>query len=313
MTPPLVSVVIAAKNAEATLAKCLDSVFKQRYPYYEVVVVNDGSKDNTAAIAAQYPRLMLVNTENAGCSGARNLGVGLSHGEYIAFLDSDAFVDSDWLEELLTGFTDERVAGVGGIQKSPADEHPFGKKVQKFFLIFGFISNYMQTSDRIKEVDHNANCNVIYRKSAFDEVGGLWAIPLAGEDIDLDHRLREKGYRLMMNPRAVIFHYRTRTFKGFAGMMFRYGMGQGRLVRMYGMFRLVHWLPLLTVGGSILFIVEIFAHTTWTGLFAGVLFLGLLCRLSFDGVLLCLSGIGFMAWHGGFIKGLFMRNRETHP
>ena len=311
MEKSFVSVVIAAKNASGTLRKCLDSIMALHDSACEVIVVNDGSADTTAVIAAVYPGITLINTSHAGCSGARNLGVRHARGEFVAFVDADSFVGPGWLDALRTGFVSPQVAGVGGIQKSPEDERPFGKKVQTFFLAFGFISNYMQFSSTLKEVKHNANCNVLYRKAAFDEIGGFWASPLAGEDVDLDHRLRKKGYRLMMNPDAVIFHYRTQTFKGFADMMFRYGMGQGRLVRLHGMFRWIHGLPFFTLGAGALLVVGLLTQTGLTISLYGIVLLGLLCRVAFDPTLTGLSVIAFAAWNAGFLKSFFVHKCES--
>jgi len=91
--PPLVSVIIPAYNAQAFLRATLDSVLKQTYDNLEVVVVDDGSTDDTAAIAQAYAgrdgRLRLVSKVNGGVSSARNAGIAEARGDYVAFLDAD--------------------------------------------------------------------------------------------------------------------------------------------------------------------------------------------------------------------------------
>ena len=84
-----VSVVIPAWNAELYLAEALDSVLAQSCPVDEIVVVDDGSTDATAAVCERYPRVRYERQANAGAGAARNRGVALTSGEYVAFLDAD--------------------------------------------------------------------------------------------------------------------------------------------------------------------------------------------------------------------------------
>lgn len=91
--PPLVSVIIPAYNAQAFLRATLDSVLAQTYDNLEIIVVDDGSKDETAAIAEAYAardaRIRLVVKPNGGVSSARNAGIAAARGDYVAFLDAD--------------------------------------------------------------------------------------------------------------------------------------------------------------------------------------------------------------------------------
>jgi glycosyltransferase involved in cell wall biosynthesis len=86
---PLVSIVIPAYNRAGEIGRAVTSAFNQTYRPIEVVVVDDGSKDNTAEVVAGYPEVRYYRQENRGASGARNRGVELAQGEYVAFLDSD--------------------------------------------------------------------------------------------------------------------------------------------------------------------------------------------------------------------------------
>lgn len=101
---PLISVIIPAYNAEATLRRACDSVLGQSYPNVELVIVNDGSRDSTAEIleqlAAQHGNLRWIHQENGGVSKARNTGLKAATGEYIAFLDADDELLPDCLEKL---------------------------------------------------------------------------------------------------------------------------------------------------------------------------------------------------------------------
>lgn len=97
-----VSVIIPVYNVEKYLPKCLDSVIGQTYKNLEIICVNDGSPDNSAAILESYAekdgRIRIINQENTGLSGARNTGIEAATGDYIVFLDSDDWMDTETIE-----------------------------------------------------------------------------------------------------------------------------------------------------------------------------------------------------------------------
>lgn len=102
---PLVSVLIPAYNSEDTLKLCLDSVVKQSYQNLEIIIVNDGSTDNSQAILDQYleidNRIFIINKVNEGLVLARKTGIEAAHGKYIQYLDSDDFLELDAIEILV--------------------------------------------------------------------------------------------------------------------------------------------------------------------------------------------------------------------
>ena len=101
---PLVSVIIPIYNVESYLAQCLESVLGQSYENLEILLINDGSTDSSGAIARKYaskdPRIHLFTQANAGQSAARNLGLEHAQGEYVSFIDSDDYIDRDFIKEL---------------------------------------------------------------------------------------------------------------------------------------------------------------------------------------------------------------------
>ncbi len=96
-TSPLVSVIVPVFNGEQFLARCLDSIFAQTMPDFEVLVVNDGSTDATASIlteyAAAHPKLTVIEQANAGQGAARNRALGEARGEFVLFVDADDFIE----------------------------------------------------------------------------------------------------------------------------------------------------------------------------------------------------------------------------
>lgn len=96
---PKFSIIIPVYNVEKYLKKCLDSVFNQTYKDYEVIVVNDGTKDNSMDIVKDY-NVKVINQKNQGLSAARNAGVKVATGDYLIFLDSDDYWEKNLLKEL---------------------------------------------------------------------------------------------------------------------------------------------------------------------------------------------------------------------
>mgnify|MGYP000287779322 FL=1 len=100
-----VSVIVPVYNVEAYLERCLDSLVKQTLEEMEIIVVNDGTKDNSQAIidryAAAYPQKVIsLIKENGGLSDARNYGIPYAHGEYIGFVDSDDYLNVTMYQKL---------------------------------------------------------------------------------------------------------------------------------------------------------------------------------------------------------------------
>ena len=108
----LISIIVPIYNVEKYLRQCLDSIQDQSYQNFECLLINDGSPDNSADICKEYvskdPRFRYIEKENGGVSSARNLELEHSKGEYITFIDSDDWVDSDYLEVLYKSLTDEK-------------------------------------------------------------------------------------------------------------------------------------------------------------------------------------------------------------
>lgn len=101
---PLISVIVPVYNTETYLIRCLDSIVAQTYCNLEIIIINDGSSDRCPVIAEEYAkkdrRICLVHQENAGVSESRNIGMRLSHGGYLSFIDSDDFIEPDYYETL---------------------------------------------------------------------------------------------------------------------------------------------------------------------------------------------------------------------
>ena len=101
---PLLSIIVPIYNVEQYLERCIESIINQTYKNLEIILVDDGSKDNSGTIADTYAskdnRIKVIHKENGGLSDARNHGLDQSKGKYIMFIDSDDFIDSSMCEIL---------------------------------------------------------------------------------------------------------------------------------------------------------------------------------------------------------------------
>lgn len=106
----LVSVIVPIYKVENYLRECIDSIIYQTYTNLEIILVDDGSPDNCPAICDEYAendnRIKVVHKENGGLSSSRNAGLEIATGEYIAFVDSDDYIDKTFIEKLYNGITE---------------------------------------------------------------------------------------------------------------------------------------------------------------------------------------------------------------
>ena len=106
----LVTFILPVYNAESTIYRCLDSILKQTYCDYEVIIVDDGSIDNSGKICDSYSlndnRFRVFHKENAGVASARQLGVSLATGEYVIHIDSDDWIESNMLSDMMNEISD---------------------------------------------------------------------------------------------------------------------------------------------------------------------------------------------------------------
>ncbi len=317
---PFVSVIVPAYNCRSTIEKCVQSLKALDYPNYEILIMDDGSTDGTGKYLDTVEGIRVMHLENGGPGRARNIGLEHARGEYVAFTDADCVVDRDWLRALMQGFKKDDVVGVGGDQQSPADETRFGKRVNGFLKTIGFVGSYVKRGGKShRRVAHNPTCNVAYKKEAIKEVGGFNEALWPGEDVELDYCLARKGYRFLYTPDAVVCHYRPRTLGAFSRMMYRYGWAQAYLVRKYGMFRLVHWEPLVLlgvlIGWAILLAVNPIEAFGALGLALIVTFVYLFFAARGPKrwiTYIALFFITLWSWNTGFLRRFFTEGKQLH-
>jgi GT2 family glycosyltransferase len=221
---PKVSVIVCSYNGGQTLEACLRSLKKLNYPDYEVVLVDDGSKDNTKEIVSHHPWVKTIHQPNMGLSVARNVGAAHASGEIIAYTDSDCMADPDWLYYLVGTLLSGDYAGVGGPNISP----PAQNWHQACVAAAPGGPSHVLLTDVVAE--HIPGCNMAFHRWAFDKVGGFDPeYRKAGDDVDFCWRLQQEGQVIAFSPSAIVWHYRRFTLKAFRKQQEGYGEAESLL------------------------------------------------------------------------------------
>jgi cellulose synthase/poly-beta-1,6-N-acetylglucosamine synthase-like glycosyltransferase len=236
---PRISVVVCSHNGSRTIRACCESLLELDYPDYEVIVVNDGSTDGTAAIADSYG-FRVISAAHAGLSQARNIGMEAATGEIIAYTDDDTRADPQWLSYLAAEFMRTDHAGVGGPNISPPGD--------------GFVADavlnapggpiHVLLSDR--EAEHIPGCNMAFRKACLQEIGGFDPqFRAAGDDVDVCWQLQARGWTLGFSPAAMVWHHRRASVRSFLKQQLGYGRAEALLEvkwpEKYNRFGHVNW------------------------------------------------------------------------
>jgi O-antigen biosynthesis protein len=220
-TWPKVSVVVCAYNAADTIDDCLTSLATLTYPRFEVIVVNDGSRDDTGARARRHAGVRVIDIPNGGLSAARNIGLAESTGEIVAYTDADVRVDPDWLAYLVQPMLTSAFVGSGGPNVVPPDD-PF---VAQCVARAPGGPTQVLLDDR--EAEHVPGCNMAFRRDALAGIGGFNPVYLrAGDDVDVCWRLQAKGLKIGFAPSALVWHHHRASVKAYWRQQVGYGEGE---------------------------------------------------------------------------------------
>lgn len=260
MPHALVSVVIPAYNEAAVLGNCVRSVLRSSHTNIQVILVDDGSSDETAAImaglAASDDRVRFVSQPNAGKGAALNHGMEFADGEILIFADADGVFASDTIKRMLAGFTEPRVGAVCGDDRPVNLDH-----VQTRLLAMinhvgtGLVRRSLALIGCLPIVSGNIGA---FRRSVLAEVGGFRE-DTVGEDLELTWRVHRGGYQVAFQPPALVFAESPSTLRGLWRQRVRWSRGliqttriHARMVgnpryRQFGVYLAVNTLTMLVV------------------------------------------------------------------
>jgi GT2 family glycosyltransferase len=224
-----VSVVLPAYNAQATLRACLISLLANDHPDFEVVLVDDGSEDDTLKIVRELqrgaPRLRVLSAPHGGPARARNLGIREASGEDILFTDSDTLAPRGWMSGLCRELERRDAAAVGGgvLPLGPATPYSAAEQFRYHRL----------TGTRARFIGALPTCNLAVKREALEAVGLFDETfrHAASEDYDLCFRMNDLGYRIWFAPECAIHHRHPDSLSPILRRGFIQGREGARLAR----------------------------------------------------------------------------------
>ena len=210
------SVIIPNLNGAGWLRDSIESIWEQSEPDFELIVVDNGSTDESLAIARSYcgrARYTLIeNSENTGFSHAVNQGIAIAKGEYVALFNNDAFAEPQWLAELLrTAEADKRIFAVSSLMLRYY-EPELADDAGDYVTLLGFAC---KRGDGLKASRYQRPCRIfsacggaaLYRRAILDKIGVFDELFFAYyEDVDLSWRANNAGYKCVLCPAARCYH-----------------------------------------------------------------------------------------------------------
>jgi GT2 family glycosyltransferase len=213
-----VSIIIPTFNGATRIGSCLDALLRQTAgDDAEIIVVNDGSTDNTAEVVESYSGVRLITQVNAGPAAARNRGASEARGTIILFTDDDCVPMPGWLEAMLEPFEDADVVGAKGVYRTRQ------KTLVARFVQIDYEDRYrlMSAHDSIDFID---TYSAAFRRDRFLEMTGYdTSFPVAcAEDIELSYRMSARGWKMKFVPNAVVYHTHPDTLSKYLKKKYKF-------------------------------------------------------------------------------------------
>jgi GT2 family glycosyltransferase len=194
------SVIIPNHNGSAFVETCLKALFSAGPHFFEVIVVDDGSSDNSVEIISKFPCRLIRLEKQGGASKARNTGAKNSLGDALFFIDVDCVVQDDTILHAINAYDNNRNLVTGGSYTPIAFDDTFFSTFQSIFI------NYSEL--RTVEPDYIAGHAMVIGRDIFEKSGGFPEdfIPKLIEDVEFSHRLKRSGIRLIMDRAILVRH-----------------------------------------------------------------------------------------------------------
>jgi cellulose synthase/poly-beta-1,6-N-acetylglucosamine synthase-like glycosyltransferase len=192
----------------------------------EILVIDDGSADNTADVVRSFPTVRLITQANAGPAAARNRGAAESHGSIILFTDDDCVSMPDWLDAMLQPFHDPEVVGVKGVYRTHQRE------LAARFVQIEYEDRYRLMA-RHCTIDFVDTYSAAFRRERFLEMNGYdTSFPIAcAEDIELSYRMSARGWKMKFAPDAIVYHTHPNTFSAYLRKKYKFAFWRVLAVR----------------------------------------------------------------------------------
>ena len=260
---PFVSIIIAFQEPGNYLRESLAAIERLDYNNFEVILLPDEPMEPGGE------GITVIPTGPVGPPRKRDVGVRKAKGEIIAFIDDDAYPREDWLKNAVRNFRDDTVAAVGGpASTAPSDDfwQKTGGEVLASWMVGG-VHLYRMLPRESREVDDYPTCNLLVRKSTFEDVGGFDSPYWPGEDTVLCWKLTHQAKKkIIYDPNVQVYHHRRPLFQKHWRQIGNYGLHRGYFVKKYPktsrrfnyflpslwtIFLLFGWIPLIFIPGGV--------------------------------------------------------------
>lgn len=221
------SIIIPTFNGASRIGNCLDALLEHTADQaVQILVVDDGSTDNTVAVVRQYPTVLLISQANAGPAAARNRGAMESGGKVLLFTDDDCVVAPGWLQSMLDSFKDAAVVGAKGVYRTCQ------KSLIARFVQIEYEDRYrlMRGADSIDFID---TYSAAFRRERFFETNGYdTSFPVAcAEDIELSYRMSNAGWKMKFAPEAIVYHTHPGTLRAYVAKKYKFAYWRVMVLR----------------------------------------------------------------------------------
>lgn len=230
---PLVSVVVPAYNEGKVVGHCVESILASDYPRREIILVDDGSTDDTLAEMRRFenvPGVIVIGKPNGGKASALNVGLARASGEVLFFVDADGIFARNTIREMLKGFDSARVGAVCG-NDSPVNLDRLLTRLANLqtHVGTGFVRRALSMLNCLPIVSGNVGA---FRRSVLDKTGPFLE-GFIGEDLELTWRVHKAGYRVAFQPRATVYAEVPSTIRGLWKQRVRWARGLLQTARIH--------------------------------------------------------------------------------
>ncbi|MGM0547093.1 MAG: glycosyltransferase [Bacteroidota bacterium] len=245
------SIIIPVYNRPHEVDELLNSLTKQSYQNFEVLIIEDGSEDRCESIVERYSDQLNIKyyfKENSGQGFSRNYGFKRANGDYFIVFDSDCLIPSHYFETVNNYLQEHDLDAYGG----PDREHESFTPIQKaisYVMTSPFTTGGIRGNKTHAGTFHPRSFNMGISREVFEKTGG-YRITRKGEDIEFSIRIIKHGFKTGLIPDAYVYHKRRTSFKKFFNQLHFFGRARININRFHpGEIKLIHTLPSLFVLG----------------------------------------------------------------
>jgi len=246
---PLYSVIIPVYNRPGELTDLLESLVKQSFSDFEVVVVDDGSHQKSDEVVDRYREqlsIQYIYKPNSGPGPSRNMGFQYARGNFFVVFDSDCIIPPHYMETVDQALKQKKCDAWGGPDRGHEDFNAVQRATAYTMSSFFTTGGIRGGKKRLGQFQPRS-FNMGLSRKVFEETGGFLFDRFA-EDIELSIRMQKKGFRICLIKDAFVYHKRRVNLKQFYRQVFNFGKGRVLVGRAHpGAVKLIHWIPAMFI------------------------------------------------------------------